>query len=300
MVQHSFAVLSALLVTLFPYAMGSLDDILALFHSNGATEKRARPEVDGVVDFQNKGAIIKTTIPEVDMGELGRVVGGEDADPTLYPFFTYVQIDKTDSAGSFQEDCAGSLIAPDIVQTAAHCFINGDIVSITVRVNNTSVNETGYDYLRDVTKHEVHPEFDEVTYNNDVAILYFKDPVKEVTPIAVNGDAAVPTDGEDLTLLGIGSLEENGTFPEFLQVATVQSVGQATCAADWSNTGDGPVTIDPVLQLCVASRGKDACEGDSGGPLFISSGSSYLLVASVSFGIGCALPVSSFFPLTVL
>lgn len=300
MVQHSFAVLSALVVTLFPYAMGNLDDILAVFHSNGATEKRIRPEVDRVVGFQNKGAIIKTTIPEVDMDEFGRVVGGEDADPTLYPFFTFVQIDKTDSAGSYQEDCAGSLIAPDVVQTAGHCFINGDVVAITVRVNNTSVNETGYDYIREVTTYEVHPEFDEVTYNNDVAILFLKDPVTEVTPIAVNGDEAVPTDGEDLTLLGMGSLDENGTFPEFLQVATVQSVDYATCVAAWSDTADGAVSIDPVLQLCAAAPGKDACEGDSGGPLFISSGSSYVLVASVSFGIGCALPVSAFSEVPVL
>jgi secreted trypsin-like serine protease len=299
MIQRSLAVLSALLVTLIPYATGNLDDILATFHRNGATEKRIRPETDRVVGLQSKGVIMKKVIPAVDMDEYSRVVGGEDVDPILYPFFTFVQIDKTDASGEFQEFCAGTLIAPDIVQTAAHCFIEGDVASITVRVNNTSVNETGFDYLRAVTSHEVHPDFDEVTYNNDVAILYLSVPVTEVTPIAINGDAAVPMDGQDAILLGMGSLEENGTFPEFLQVATLQSVNYDTCVAAWSDTAEGAVAIDPILQLCAAAPGKDACDGDSGGPLFIASGSSYALVGTVSFGIGCALPVSGFPLVTV-
>ena len=292
MVHSSIAVVSALLVTIVPYAMGSLDEIFAAFE--GATATKTRPEVDRVVPFKNKGATVKTRFPDLDFSEKFRVVGGVDADPTLYPFFTFVQIDKTYSDGPGSELCAGSLIAPDIVTTAAHCFIEGTVDAITVRVNNTSVNETGYDYIRDVKSYERHPQFDEVTYNNDVGILVLSEAVTEVTPLALNGDAGVPAEGQDLELIGMGLLEENGTSPEFLQMTTIQSIPTLTCADLYSDTADGPIAIEASVQLCAAAPGKDACKGDSGAPLLLSTGSGFLMVGTVSFGIGCALPVSFF------
>ena len=293
MVQSSIALLSALIVTNFPFAMGSLDGIFTAF--KGATATKTMPEVDRVAPFENKGATVKTRFPEFDdLSEYFRVVGGMDADPTLYPFFTFVQIDKTYPEGKGTERCGGSLIAPDIVMTAGHCFLEGTVDTITVRVNNTSANETGYDYIREVEFYERHPQFDELTYNNDVTILLLTEAVSEVSPLALNGDAGVPADGQDLELIGMGLLEENGTLPEFLQMTTIQSTPILACVEAYSDTGDGPVSIDANLQLCAAAPGKDACEGDSGAPLLLNTGSGYLMVGSVSFGIGCALPVSCF------
>jgi V8-like Glu-specific endopeptidase len=49
-----------------------------------------------------------------------RIVNGEDVvDPTRYPWF--VQLRTAPDANGVQRACGGSLIAPDIVLTAAHC-----------------------------------------------------------------------------------------------------------------------------------------------------------------------------------
>jgi secreted trypsin-like serine protease len=222
-----------------------------------------------------------------------RVVGGTDADPTKYPFFTLIEIAKTFSDQTEAIDvCGGTLISSDIVLTAAHCFAEGKVMTISALINATSSETlTGFEYARDVTTHVTHPDFDAETFNYDVAILLLASPVTEVTPLLLNSDSNIPEDGEDLELLGLGLLEENGSFPEFLQVVTLQAIPITTCQENYAVYPDGPISVNATLQLCAAAPGKDACAADSGGPLIKTDGLSQLLVATVSFGIGCALPV---------
>jgi secreted trypsin-like serine protease len=181
-------------------------------------------------------------------------------------------------------------VAADIVLTAAHCFAEGEILNTTVAVNNTARNNlTGYEYIR---------EYEIATFKNDIALLVLSSPVAEVTPVALNSDSSTPIDGEDLQVIGMGLLKEqgdndDGVFPDFLQVATVQSISVAVCAAAYANTPDGEnIPVDTTLQFCAAAPGKDACAADSGGPIVSTSGSSSLLIGTVSFGYGCAIPVS--------
>ena len=50
-----------------------------------------------------------------------RIINGQDmTDPTRYPWF--VQLRTNPDANGQQTACGGSLIAPDVVLTAAHCI----------------------------------------------------------------------------------------------------------------------------------------------------------------------------------
>jgi secreted trypsin-like serine protease len=50
-----------------------------------------------------------------------RIINGEDVtDPDRYPWFVHVRGSTPDNL-SVLEACGGSLIAPDLVLTAAHC-----------------------------------------------------------------------------------------------------------------------------------------------------------------------------------
>lgn len=252
--------------------------------------------------FSSKRASVSVRESKIETVGQNRIVGGHDADPTFYPFFSFILTAIQFSDGDVNYAmCGGSLVAADIVLTAAHCFVDGEVLNSTVLVNNTaSYIITGYEYVRNVVDIIIHPDFEDETSKNDIALLVLSSPVTKVTPVPLNHDSSIPIDGEDLQIIGLGLLKEqgdndDGVIPDFLQVATVQSTSVAVCAAAYANIPDGRIyPVHKTLQFCAAGVGKDSCSGDSGGPIVRMSGSSPLLIGTVSFGYGCAVPVSYF------
>jgi len=72
-----------------------------------------------------------------------------------------------------------------------------------------------------------------------------------------------------------------------LQEVDVPIVSNATC-----NTSYGGEITANMICAGYAQGGKDACYGDSGGPLFVpdETGTGWVQVGVVSWGEGCALP----------
>jgi secreted trypsin-like serine protease len=230
-----------------------------------------------------------------DTSNLARIVGGVNANSQSYPFFTYIEISeiKLDQTEELNL-CGGSLIAPDIVLTAAHCFkTTGSIAKVKVYVNYTDNKEiTGYEYERDVSLFLQHPDYDNV-FANDVAMLLLAAPVTQVIPVALNADPTVPSVGANVEVIGVGSLIDAAIpqFPDYLQVVELQVDDSVSCATDYRNVQG--LTFNAPTLVCASAPGKDSCQGDSGGPLLSASGESYVQVGIVSFGSGCAEKVSS-------
>ena len=187
-----------------------------------------------------------------------RIVGGDDAGVTRFPYYTYLVMD-TDN-GPYR--CGGTLIHPDIVMTAAHCYQelihNGlEIMAITAWVNMTSTIGalTGYEYRRTVVQHMMHPAFDESTNGNDVALFKLNREVSTVPLPRLARRGRTSRVGVSVKAIGQGMIIESGMYASKLQVVEINVASYRDCN-DWdSYNGE----VDPAIMVCAGAEqgGKD-------------------------------------------
>jgi trypsin len=142
--------------------------------------------------------------------------------------------------------CGGSLIAPDVVLSAAHC---GDYTGDSVVVGAVRPGQTSFGAVRvQVAKQVMHPAYDNVTEENDVMVLKLAFPVTRSTSVelVLNDEYSIPANGNDLTVLGLGDLVEDGPAPTTLMDVVVQAIDTDQCNSRDSYDGD---VVDEVM-LC--------------------------------------------------
>ena len=246
-----------------------------------------------------------------------RIVGGEATTQGEWPWQTALYLHLKDGRQFFT--CGGTLIAPNWVLSAAHCFTaetSRDPADWTV-VNN--INKLSYLALpkgaetRAVKQVQVNERYDPKTHENDIALLELAEPLqaRTIAPQLV-ADQALETNRE-ATVTGWGLIrwvvpqkDKDGRVTGFidgntkepvplskaqspdLHKASIPLVDVAQCATAYGKEGS---TID-ARALCAGlpQGGRDSCQGDSGGPMMAQAGSGeWRQIGVVSFGIGCAL-----------
>lgn len=179
-----------------------------------------------------------------DMKIEPRIVGGTSTGPNVYPFFT-----RVDTSGF--PYCGGSLVAPDIVLTAGHCWTSDDALSVVVNGYDLYSSEGPLQFDRDVNYSIRHPDFNSATYDNDALLLKLSSPVPDIQFVSLNFDDTTPQSGDDLIVMGLGNKEEDGGAASKLQAVTVQAVDHDTCEANYRDAGLD--RVNDAIMLCAGN-----------------------------------------------
>ncbi|MEX2333327.1 MAG: serine protease, partial [Pseudohongiella sp.] len=170
-----------------------------------------------------------------------RIINGKPASTSTYPWMASIFIlggKDSDNGGG----CGGSLIAPNWVLTAAHCFLNeaGDAIAddpaslTTITLNTDNIADVGTGAIeRSASRVLIHPSYQpdpdtsDNTHDFDIALVELESAVS-LTPVRLY----------------------TGAMPAHLP----------TLGAGWGATvGDGTASSDTLLQTQLLSTTTDVC-----------------------------------------
>ncbi len=243
-----------------------------------------------------------------------RIVGGDPTSQNEWPWQNALYFRGPDGHQYF--DCGGSLIAPNWVLTAAHCFAgtrkpeDWTVVTNIAKISADGIPEGSLQ--RKVARVVVHEQYDTESHANDIALLQLAEPLPNTTiSLQLTGDKTIEGADRSVTVIGWGRTRwllqkkdaqgnsvwidgmtqqqvnpSNFQSPE-LRKASIPLVDVEKCAK--MEQGIKGVVVDArVLCAGLPEGGRDSCQGDSGGPLMTQIDSDHWRqIGVVSVGLHC-------------
>ncbi|CAF0752546.1 unnamed protein product [Didymodactylos carnosus] len=238
-----------------------------------------------------------------------RVVGGEEGYRGQFPWVSVLGMYYRDDLNRWvnvTQKCAATLIDNFHLLTAAHCLSSAlptfEYMRLPNRYQKTlkdtyRVSFGVHDIQRDINLTTtyalesacIYPNYNHNTLLHDIAVLTLKEPIVRnsytdticMPDLTTNG-TDYPKAGTNVKayVAGFGSNSEYGASSNVLMYADLLILPRNLC----------PSMESERYQICAGWKNgrKDACRGDSGGPLMLNVNNTWYLAGIVSYGEGCS------------
>ncbi len=234
-------------------------------------------------------------VDDVDEPDEGfRIINGAPASSTVPQYAATVGIhQRTGDLVSTEMYCSGTLVAADVVMTAAHCcdeagyFAHGfnpmepGEVAVYFGDGPAFVGGSPNGSFYGISQVQIHPDYDRLNVRNDICLLRMTTVNAAVAPVPhlpaalglTNADVGVALDHagfgySDLALTQLG-----------VKLHDEVPLGGMGCTVTGCPAGQ-PVTT----QFSYVQNDEGPCSGDSGGPAFIDRGGTIYVAGVTSYG----------------
>jgi trypsin len=229
------------------------------------------------------GAIAAAAGCDGDLGTAAteaEILGGTVATTGQYPTVVAIVV-----AGGQRGLCTGTLVAPDLVLTAAHCVSPATLgydsqeeltAETQVIVGRLDLRRSGGRII-DAEKTIPLPTFAGPS-DADIGLIRLPGRITDITPSPINLDPAAAPIGVEVAMVGYGltSSEDQSSAGTEMVLARKPSI---SCA---SQQGSG--ASDATFLCFSQTDGTGKCSGDSGGPSFADIGGRPTVVGVTSYG----------------
>ncbi|XP_062991786.1 plasma kallikrein-like isoform X2 [Elgaria multicarinata webbii] len=216
-----------------------------------------------------------------------RIVGGINSSLGEWPWQVSLHVKLT----SYSHLCGGTIISDQWIVTAAHCVeelnspeywrvYSGILKQSEIRDDTSFFN---------VKQMIVHSEFRRSEEGSDIALMKLDRPMNFSVleqPACLPSKEEINTRYTECWVTGWGYRRERGQVEDVLQKVKIPLITNVECQSLY------PQYHITDKMICAGYRegGRDACKGDSGGPLHCKHLNTWYLVGITSWGEGCARP----------
>ncbi|MGN6276551.1 MAG: S1 family peptidase [Solirubrobacterales bacterium] len=217
--------------------------------------------------------LVALALPAVASAEAtagASIVGGREATIAEFPSLSYIEAIEDKHHGFA---CTGTVVAPRVILTAAHCveaIEKGTITPPSDYALTTGIadpTKAGPENVFHVVANHVFPGFDPGALHGDAAILILDRPTTAPPlPMAGPADAALYGGGAEVRLAGWGVTHPDAKeAPDNLRTTSMLIQTPSSCRKNTSSFYR-PFSTSRQLCLLAADRASGLCFGDSGGP----------------------------------